>query len=155
MAESYEFNVVLPDRHPDEPDATPFQQSMMLELGTPAHFVSSLGVDQASELIRASVIGHVAWTTLALAHEKPRGILDPEEPIKRFTKHFELPDRKPDELSATECQARILRELQVQEEVCGLLGVDQASVLIRDVARKAMEKRQLATLRRATRTPAI
>ena len=151
MPKAFEFTVNLPDRRPDEPDATPFQQSMLVELGADAVFVATIGVDQASELVRAAVVGVATWAAHVLADEKDLGHLNPDEPIKPFKKHYDLPDRKPDELPATAWQARILRELQMKEDINGILGVDQASQLIRDVARDAMEKRAIATIRRAKR----
>ena len=57
--------------------------------------------------------------------------------------HIEFPDRTPGARNATLVQARILRELEVHEDVCPGLGVDQASVLICDVAIDTMEKRAM------------
>lgn len=151
MPRIYDFTVDLPERRPEEPNATPFQQQMLVELGASIESAAGLGVDQASELIRAAVIGHFSWATRVLADDKSRSVLNPDEPIKAFNQYFELPDRAPGEMPATAAQARILRELQVEDDVCGSLGVDQASALIRDVARAAMEKRAVATVRRAAR----
>jgi hypothetical protein len=145
------LTINLPDRRDDEPDATPFQRAMLHELGADAVVVATLGVDQASELVRATVVGFAAWAAHTLADYKEYGHLNPDEPIKPFQKYYQLPDRQKGELPATAVQARILRELQVAEDVASSLGVDQATQLIHDVAKDTMEKRAVATIRRAKR----
>lgn len=142
-------HIELPDRKADEAAITEMQVRVISEMGIDPKQVQDFGVDQASELIRAYVIAYAYVKTLEASDDKRKGVLDPDEPIKSFSKYFKLPDRAKNEADATPTQARILRELQVQEDVCASLGVDQASILIRDVAIAAMEKRAIQTIRRA------
>jgi len=141
--------IKFPNRRADEPDATGMQHRILENLGVEPEKLEGIGTDQAAKLIRAVVYAVAAVQTLRASDHVDRAILDPDEIVEPFQMRVDLPDRRPDEPAATPTQTRILGELDVQQDVCGNLGVDQASVLIRDVATALAEKQSIEAIQRA------